>query len=49
MPMKEEIEKELKELQQQMALAVEEGDVTLAYELEKSIDELQNKLIRLSA
>jgi hypothetical protein len=47
--MKEEIEKELKELQQQMALAVEEGDVMLAYELEKSIDELQNKLIRLSA
>jgi hypothetical protein len=47
--MKEEIEKELAELQQQMMLAVEEGDVTLAYDLEKKIDELQNRLIRLQA
>jgi hypothetical protein len=47
--MKEEMEKELAQLQQQMMLAVDEGDVTLAHELEKSIDELQNRLIRLQA
>lgn len=47
--MKEEIQNELTQLQRQMALAVEEGDVTLAYDLEKRIDELQQALLRLQA
>lgn len=46
---KEEIEKELALLQQQMALAVDDGDVTFAHELEQQIDELQQTLIRLQA
>lgn len=46
---KEQIEKELADLQGQMALAVKEGDVMLAYDLEKQIDELQNTLLRLQA
>lgn len=47
--MKEEMAIKLADLQMQMALAVEEGDVMLAYDLEKQIDELQQTLIRLSA
>lgn len=47
--MEEEMKIELANLQAQMALAIEEGDVALAYEIETEIDELQNKIIRLQS
>ncbi|NOS92484.1 MAG: hypothetical protein HOP30_11215 [Cyclobacteriaceae bacterium] len=45
----EELKQEIIGLQDEMALAIDNGDVTHAYDLEKKIDELQKQLIRLQA
>lgn len=44
-----ELELEIKALQDEMCLAVDNGDVVRAYELEKDIDELQSRYTRLKA
>ncbi len=42
-----ELELEIKALQDEMSLAIDNGDVLRAYELEKEIDELQRTYTRL--
>lgn len=43
----EQLEKEIRELQAQLEIAIENNDVSQAHWLEDEIDELQEKLIRL--
>lgn len=43
----DELAKEIKALQDELSLAVDNGDVVRAYELEQEIDELQKMYTRL--
>lgn len=43
----EELKQQIKSLQSEMEMAIEEGDFTKAWELEKEIDDKQAQLIRM--
>jgi excinuclease UvrABC helicase subunit UvrB len=43
----EELKQKIKSLQSEMEMAIEEGDFTKAWELEKEIDEAQAQLMRM--
>jgi hypothetical protein len=45
----EEVKTEIRELQNEMAIAIENGNMTEAYDMEKKIDELQKELFGLKS